>query len=149
MITHFSLYANFLKLMDTNEDHFLRLLNAGKFLSILWILLANNGLVHAQGSAIYNIEDVAKNFDHFDVMAISYGGFFGYDSLFLFSGLILGFTFLEGMVANKDLNVVSFCAKKAAVILAPYIFIMFLTWGLVGHLADGPFWHTLDTMYDD
>jgi len=118
-------------------------------MSICWILLAHNGYVHATGSTIFNLESIADNFDNYDVMAISYGGFFGFDTLFLLSGIIVGYTFLEGMFSQHKISVGQYILTRILTILAPYIFIMFLTWGLVGYLADGPNWHTIDTMYDD
>ena len=128
---------------------FLRILNAARFMSICWILLAHNGYVHATGSVIYNLENLATTFDNYDVLSISYGGFYAFDTLFALSGIMVGYTFLEGMFADNKISIGQFCLTRILTILAPYIFVLFLTWGLIGYLADGPNWHTIDTMYDD
>jgi hypothetical protein len=46
-------------------------------------------------------------------------------------------------------NVASFLLKKFLTILAPLAFVLFMTWGLLGYLADGPTWFTLDDLWDE
>jgi hypothetical protein len=95
----FSLHYNMGQLMNGEDKTFLRVLNGGRFISLIWIFVANNGYVHARDSIIFNIERVASMFDNYDILSISYGSFFGYDSLFAFSGMMLGYIFLDGVIA--------------------------------------------------
>ena len=134
----FSLYKTVPTILSTKQTSAaIRCLNGIRVISMLWVILCHTNL-WVSLTGVDNALDFLDTLKRFSYQAVS-NGFFSVDSFFFLSGVLVAYLTLRQMKRkNGRFPYLMYYIHRYLRLTPVYAFILFFTWFMSMHLANGP-----------
>ena len=135
----FSLYKTIPTIFSTKQTSAaIRCVNGIRVLSILWVILCHTYVWISYTTGADNIRDYVDSFRRFSMQPVI-NGYFSVDSFFFLSGLLVAYLTLRQMKRkNGRFPALMYYLHRYLRLTPVYAFVLFFTWFLSMHLANGP-----------
>ena len=135
----FSLYKTIPTILSTKQTSAaIRCLNGIRVISMLWVILCHTHFWVSLAAGVDNALDVINILKRFSYQAVG-NGFFSVDSFFLLSGVLVAYLTLRQMKRkNGRFPFLMYYIHRYLRLTPVYAFVLFFTWFLSMHLANGP-----------